>query len=78
MKPYKLREMSRGELVQRRDEMKEELFNLRFASATRSLDNPLRLRTIRKEIARINTILGEDELEIRKLGVDEARAEGAS
>ncbi len=77
MKPYKLREMNREELLQRRGELTEELFNLRFASATRSLDNPLRLRTVRKEVARIDTVLREDEIGIRKLGVEEATSEGA-
>ncbi len=77
MKPYKLREMSREELVQRQSELTEELFNLRFASATRSLDNPLRLRIVRKEVARINTIIREDETGIRKLGAEDARSGGA-
>ena len=57
MKTFKLREMSRDELQQRILELQEEVFNLRFASATRSLDNPLRLRAVRREMARIRTIL---------------------
>ena len=77
MKPYKLREFSREELEQRRGELTEELFNLRFASSTRALDNPLRLRTLRKEVARINTIIREDEAGIRRLGAGESRDEGA-
>jgi len=68
MKTFKLREMSRDELQQRILELQEEVFNLRFASATRSLDNPLRLRTVRREMARIRTILNEDEKGIRALG----------
>ncbi len=70
MKTFKLREMSRDELGQRCSELKEELFNLRFASATRSLDNPLRMRIVRREIAKIETILHEEEAGIRGLGVD--------
>lgn len=70
MKPYKLREMTRDELVIRRGELTDELFNLRFASATRALDNPLRKRLVRREIARINTVLREDESGIRGLGAD--------
>jgi len=70
MKPYKLREMTRDELVTRKGELVEELFNLRFASATRSLDNPLRKRLIRREIARINTVIQEAESGIRGLGVE--------
>ena len=68
MKTFKLREMSRDELQTRLEELQEETFNLRFASATRALDNPLRLRTVRREMARIRTILAEDEKGIRGLG----------
>lgn len=70
MKPFKLREMTRDELVLRKDELSEEMFNLRFAASTRSLDNPLRKRAVRREIARINTVLREDETGIRGLGAD--------
>lgn len=77
MKPYKLRELSREELEQRRGELTEELFNLRFASSTRALDNPLRLRTLRKEVARINTIIREDQSGIRPLGAGGTRSEEA-
>ena len=77
MKAFKLREMSREELKQRAAEMREELFNLRFAASTRSLDNPLRLRTVRREIARIETILREDETGIRGLGVETSREQTA-
>lgn len=77
MKPYKLRELSREELVQRKGELTEELFNLRFASSTRALDNPLRLRLLRKEVARINTIIREDGTGIRTLGAGEPQSEGA-
>ncbi len=77
MKPYKLRELSREELVQRKVELTEELFNLRFASSTRALDNPLRLRLLRKDVARINTIIREDQAGIRPLGVSEPQSKGA-
>lgn len=77
MKTFKLREMSRDELGQRRSELREELFNLRFASATRALDNPLRMRSVRREIAKIETILHEDEAGIRGLGVDSSRTDKA-
>jgi len=75
MKSFKLREMSRDELRQRASELREELFNLRFAASTRALDNPLRLRIVKREIARIETILREDETGIRELGVDISRAD---
>jgi len=57
-----LRELSDEELVLRVREAKEELFNLRFQMATGQLDNNRRLRTVRRDIARIYTILREREL----------------
>ncbi len=78
MKSFKLREMSREELEQRSDELGEELFNLRFAASTRALENPLRLQTIKRERARIATILHEDATGIRPLGADAVRPEEKS
>lgn len=65
MKSDQLRELSREELLQKRQELEEELFNLRIRRSVRQLDNPLRLRIARREKARINTILWEDEKRIR-------------
>ncbi|TET96202.1 MAG: 50S ribosomal protein L29 [Candidatus Zixiibacteriota bacterium] len=67
MKVQTLREMTREELVQKRTELLEEQFNLRMRKSLKSLDNPLRLRQIRREIAKIMTILNEDKIGIRKL-----------
>lgn len=67
MKPVRLRELTRDELVQKKLEIEEELFNLRLQKKIRQLDSPLRLRILRRDIARINTILQEDELGIRPL-----------
>ncbi|MCK4385946.1 MAG: 50S ribosomal protein L29 [candidate division Zixibacteria bacterium] len=67
MKKEQMRELTREELLQRKLETEEELFNLRLQKASKELDNPLRLRVLRKELARINTILREDELKIRTL-----------
>ncbi|MFH1372409.1 MAG: 50S ribosomal protein L29 [bacterium] len=67
LKVQALREMTRGELVQKRTELFEEQFNLRMRRSLKSLDNPLRLRQIRREIAKIKTILREDEIGFRKL-----------
>lgn len=65
MRADKLRDMTVDELqVQLRD-LKEELFNLRFQHATAQLDNPLRLREVRRTIARVKTILREKELGIK-------------
>ncbi len=62
-----LRELTRDELQQRRAELADEQFNLRMRQSLKALDNPLRLRHIRREIAKIITLLREDDLEIRKL-----------
>ena len=57
-----LRELNDTDLVARLKEAKEELFNLRFQMATGQLDNNRRLRTVRREIARIYTVMREREL----------------
>jgi len=62
VKAGELRELSEEELVSRLREAKAELFNLRVQSATGQLDNNRRLQVIRKEIARIYTIMREREL----------------
>jgi large subunit ribosomal protein L29 len=57
-----LRELSDTDLVDRLKESKEELFNLRVQMATGQLDNNRRLRTVRREIARVYTVMREREL----------------
>jgi large subunit ribosomal protein L29 len=59
MKPKDLRILSNDELHTRERECKEELFNLRFQKVSGQLSNPLRLRLLRKELARIKTIIHE-------------------
>ena len=61
-KASELRDLSVDELQTRLTETKEELFNLRFQNATGQLDNYRRLRALRKDVARINTLLREQEL----------------
>jgi large subunit ribosomal protein L29 len=61
-KPGELRELSGEELVDRLREAKAELFNLRVQGATGQLDNNRRLQVVRREIARIYTIMREREL----------------
>src|SRR5919199_5307256 len=56
-----IREMSDADIQARVAELEEERFRLRFRSATEPLENPLRLRTIRKDIARLKTILTQKE-----------------
>jgi large subunit ribosomal protein L29 len=67
MKREPLRDLTRAELLQKRGDLQDELFNLRMRQSTKSLENPLRLRVIGREIGRINTILREDELGIHRL-----------
>ena len=62
VKAAELRELSEHELVSRLREAKAELFNLRVQSATGQLDNNRRLPVVRREIARIYTIMREREL----------------
>lgn len=57
-----LRELTNDELTERLRESKEELFNLRFQMTTGQLSNNRRLRTVRREIARVYTVLREREL----------------
>jgi large subunit ribosomal protein L29 len=59
VKPNELRDMSVEDLQTRLDELTEERFRLRFRSATESIENPMRFRAIRRDIARIKTILKE-------------------
>ena len=67
MKIREMRELTRAELEQRRGDLQEEQFNLRMRRSLKELDNPLRLRELKREIARINTVLREDELGLRGL-----------
>ncbi len=57
-----LRDVSDAELFTKLDEAKEELFNLRFQNVTGQLDNSARLSHVKKDIARINTLLREREI----------------
>ena len=62
MKAAELREMSNAELTKKLVELKEELFNLRFQHAINQLDNPGRIETVKRDIARVNTVLRANEL----------------
>ena len=59
MKANEIRELSLDEAKARLEELIKERFNLRFRSATESIDNPMRFRSIRRDIARLQTILRE-------------------
>jgi large subunit ribosomal protein L29 len=71
-----IREMSDADIHARVAELEEERFRLRFRSATEPLENPLRLRTIRRDIARLKTILRERQLATAG-GAPATRPEGA-
>ena len=63
MKASELREMTREELRQRLDELYQEQFNLRFQVATRQIENTSRFRQVRRDIARVKTLMREIELD---------------
>ena len=66
MKINKIREMSSPDLEKELGELKTELFKLKFSLATNGLDNPMKIKEVKKDIAKINTILKERELEENK------------
>jgi len=63
MKAKEIREMTNQELTEQLKSIKEELFNLRFQQATGQLENPMRIKEIKKDYARVKTILRQRELE---------------
>jgi large subunit ribosomal protein L29 len=78
-----IRDMSDGDIYARVAQLEEERFRLKFRSATEPLENPLQLRTIRRDIARLKTILRERQMAAaagareaggREAGVGRARA----
>ncbi len=62
-KLVKYRDMTSKELDVQLNELKNELFNLRFQLATGQLENPMKLKAVKKDIARVNVILRERELQ---------------
>lgn len=63
-----VREFSDVELEAKVKTLKEELFNLRFQLATRQLDNPMRIRDVKKDIARVKTVQREREIRRQEVG----------
>jgi large subunit ribosomal protein L29 len=61
MKATQIRELTSEELQQKYDETSQELFNLRMQKSTGQIENPSRLRLLRREIARIRTVMNEKE-----------------
>ena len=66
MKVNELRKKTTEELEHELSELKDELFNLRFQNATVQLENPIRIREVKKTIARVKTILNERDLGINQ------------
>ncbi|MCK4357642.1 MAG: 50S ribosomal protein L29 [Candidatus Cloacimonetes bacterium] len=66
MKPNELREMNLSELKLQEDDLREEFFNLRFQKAMNKLENPMKIKEVKKDIARVSTIIRERELETKK------------
>lgn len=62
MRAKEIRDLSERELATRFKELKEELFNLRFQNATGQLENAMRIRSIKRDIARVKTVQQEREL----------------
>ena len=62
MKASEIRNLSAEEIVIKIQDLKEELFNLRFQNATNQLDNPMRIPAVKKDIAKLKTILREKEM----------------
>ncbi|MFQ5675619.1 MAG: 50S ribosomal protein L29 [bacterium] len=65
MRMHEIKELTKDELELRLTDLEEELSNLRFQHAMHQLDNPVLLREVRKDIARLKTVLHEYELGIR-------------
>lgn len=63
MKTEEIRDLGEADIRQKIEEAQEELFRLRFRSATQMLENPMLVRSLRRDIARMKTILRERELE---------------
>ena len=57
-----LRDLSNAELAEKQEQLKQELFNLRFQLATGRIENPMRIRQARRDIARVKTVLREQRL----------------
>ena len=66
MKASSLKELSVAELTKKLDDLKKELFNLKFQHSTNQLENPQRIVAVKKDIARVNTILRQLELQESK------------
>ena len=62
MKSSELRELTLDELARKETEMRKELFNLRFQKATGEIENPMRIWSLKKDIARVLTVITEKKI----------------
>jgi len=62
MKAAELKEMTMEELKKKEEDMRKELFNLRFQKSTGEIENPMRIHSVRKNIARVMTVMSEKKL----------------
>lgn len=63
MKASEIRELTADDLNTKLSDLKAELFNLRFQLAINQLDNPMRIKAVKKDIARVKTVIRENELQ---------------
>jgi large subunit ribosomal protein L29 len=73
MKTEILRDLTREELEQKHHDLLEELFNMKLRKRVQEVVNPLRIRTLRRELARVTTILREDETGLRSVAHPEEK-----
>ncbi len=74
MKHHELKELSLNEIQFRLEDLEEEMSNLRYQKALGQLNNPLRIRIVRREIAQIKTVIHESELGLRKFAGEKEKA----
>jgi large subunit ribosomal protein L29 len=67
LKTREIREMTMAEINAKLTDLEEELFNLRFRNAMKQLDDALRIRIVKRDLARIRTVLREHQLGVRKM-----------
>ena len=66
MKAKELRDLTYEELLKKENDLQDELFNLRFRLATGQLDNPMELKSVKKDMARVKTVIRQMDLEKAK------------
>ena len=66
MKARELKELTKEELLKKRKDLKEEMFNLRFQHSTGQLENTARMKVLKKDVARLDTVLRQQELQVTR------------